>query len=343
MKDCAKELRKYHNDEVTLPKAEQDEMRKRRDANRTRMKRGLERDGKPLPKEHIVQGSYAMQTMVQHPNNDYDIDDGALFWKEELKGPRDGEMSPQAAKQMVANALKDKAFSEDPVVKPNCIRIVYQAGYHVDIPVYRQLKIQDDTVYELASTEWKESNPQGVTNWFKECVASRKFFTDGDDQLRRVVRYLKAFARSRESWNMPSGFILTVLADEKLVFDKVREDQMLRYTMRDIHLRLTHDLVVCHPVLTGETLTEDTEDADMRELRDRLEWALDKLNILDDPDCTRKKALKTWGEVFNTDFFDQFISDDDDGGGSKGSIGPFVGSGSTNPPAVEKGGRGSYA
>lgn len=342
MKDCAKELRKYHDEEVTLPKSEQTEMRKRRDANRDRLKRGLERDGKPKAKEHIVQGSYAMKTMVQHPDNDYDIDDGALFWKEELKGSRDGEMSPQAAKQMVANALKDGAFAQDPVVKTNCVRIVYKAGYHVDIPIYRQLKDQDDTVYELASTEWKRTNPEGVTEWFKGCVAARKFFTDGDDQLRRVVRYLKTFARSRPSWNMPSGFILTVLANEKLVFNNLREDEMLRYTMRDIHQRLTYNRAVYHPVLTGETLTKTTDDADMRELRDRLEWALEELKALDDEQtCTRNKALKTWGRVFNTDFFDQFL-DDNKNGGSKGA-GPFVIGASKNPNPVDKQGDGRYA
>ena len=38
--DCHSELAAYHDDEVTLSKEEQDEMRKRRDAARKRLRAG---------------------------------------------------------------------------------------------------------------------------------------------------------------------------------------------------------------------------------------------------------------------------------------------------------------
>ncbi len=77
MFDCSKDILAYHDDEVTLPHAERTNMRGRRDANRDRLKKGLKDKGKPAPREFARQGSYAMKTMVQHPDNDYDIDDGA--------------------------------------------------------------------------------------------------------------------------------------------------------------------------------------------------------------------------------------------------------------------------
>lgn len=341
MIDCSKELRKYHDNAVTLPKSDRDGMRQRRDSNRDRLHRGLEKNKKPPVREHVVQGSYAMKTMVQHPDNNYDIDDGALFWKEDLKGPKGGDMTPGDAKRMVADALNDGAFVQEPEIRTNCVRVVYKAGYHVDIPVYRQLKDEQGTVFELASTEWKRSNPRGVTEWFESRVAARKLVADGDDQLRRVVRYLKAFARSRASWNMPSGFILTVLADERLSLIDQREDELLRHMMREVHERLRFNLVVAHPVLHGENLTKTSDDADMRVLRDKLDWAVEELKALDDEkNCTRNKALRVWGTIFNTDYFDQFF--DDDGGGKKG-VGPFVIGGTPNPPPVDKRGEGRYA
>ena len=45
MIDCAKDVRAYHNQEVTLPKAEQDKMRDRRNANRMRLGNGLAKAG----------------------------------------------------------------------------------------------------------------------------------------------------------------------------------------------------------------------------------------------------------------------------------------------------------
>ena len=88
MFDCAKDVRAYHDQDVTLPKTEQDAMRDRRNSNRTRLRNGLAAAGKPAPHEFVKQGSYAMKTMVRDPDNDYDIDDGVYFRKEDLVGER---------------------------------------------------------------------------------------------------------------------------------------------------------------------------------------------------------------------------------------------------------------
>ena len=50
------------------------------------MRKGLEDAEKPAPIEFVKQGSYAMKTMVQDPDNDYDIDDGVYFEKDKLVG-----------------------------------------------------------------------------------------------------------------------------------------------------------------------------------------------------------------------------------------------------------------
>src|SRR5712692_270612 len=110
MIDCSEEMLSYHDDEVTLPQAVRTSMRDRRDANRTRTKSGLEDQDKPKPIEFCTQGSYAMKTMVQHPDNDYDIDDGIYFEKVELVGARGAEMSSLDARQMVRDAVDDGSF-----------------------------------------------------------------------------------------------------------------------------------------------------------------------------------------------------------------------------------------
>src|SRR5262245_31729418 len=133
MHDCAGDVLAYHDDEVTLGNDERNAMRNRRDSNRDRLKAGLETAGKPAPEEFAAQGSYAMRTMTQHPDKDYDIDDGVYFDKGQLIGPRGGEMTALEARQMVRDAVDDGSFKTSPVVKKNCVRVQYDAGYHVDL------------------------------------------------------------------------------------------------------------------------------------------------------------------------------------------------------------------
>src|SRR5260221_436474 len=128
MHNCSGDILTYHNDEVTLLEEERKEMRDRRNVNRDRLKSGLKKADKPSPQELKSQGSYAMRTMTQHPEKDYDIDDGIYFAKESLVGPRGGEMSALDARQMVRDAVDDDSFNTPPEVKKNCVRVHYDAG-----------------------------------------------------------------------------------------------------------------------------------------------------------------------------------------------------------------------
>ena len=106
MKDCNKEISKYHKDRVVLSSDQRKLLRSRRNANRDRLKRGLKAKDKPLPKEFVTQGSYAAKTTIQEPKNAYDIDDGAVFDIDDLKGPQGGDMTPGDAKKMVEEISK---------------------------------------------------------------------------------------------------------------------------------------------------------------------------------------------------------------------------------------------
>jgi len=304
MFDCSKELRAFHDDEILLPQSQRDILRGNRDASQERLKAGLEKDEKPKPVAFVKQGSYAMHTMVQHPDNDYDIDDGVVFNKEDLIGAQGADMAALDARKMVLAAVTSDVFKQPPELKTNCVRIYYNEGYHIDIPVYRQ-KDETDEGYELASSDWKKSNPEGVTKWFQDCLKKKKSGKEpeGEHQMRRMVCLLKAFSSHRTSWNMPSGFALTILVNECYSAYNLREDEAFYNLLTALHLRLGITYVVRHPVLS-ENLTETASDPDMKELRERIEWALAKLKITNDPKCDTPQALKAWGEVFNTKYFD---------------------------------------
>ncbi len=354
MKDCHSDMLAFHDERVTLSTAARNEMRTRRNSNRKRLEKGLERDEEPQPRMLKSQGSYAMWTMVQYKAKDYDIDDGVYFAKDELKGPKGGDRTPLAAKEMVKKAGHDDSFKKPPDVRANCVRVYYDAGYHVDVPVYRIVEEEGAPAatesYELASSEWKSSDPAEVTNWFSKENQSQSPNKENGGQLRRITRLLKTFARSRDSWNtrIATGFMITKLVVEKYQVNDAREDTSLYDTMRSIRDRLKTNLEVDHPVVSGEKLTKGPDDARTRFLREKLSEAIDTLDVLFDPDCTTAESRKAWDKAFNTDFFRNRPTDGggSDGNGGKGtSAGILIkdGEDSAVRDAVDKRGGGTYA
>jgi hypothetical protein len=127
-----------------------------------------------------------------------------------------------------------------------------------------------------------------VTAWFETENDNKSPDTDNGRQLRRIVRQIKKYARSREGWKgqILSGFGITKLVTECFRGDASREDKALYDTMKVIRDRLKGNLVVQHPVTPGETITSGNDDARARFLRDRLSEALDTLAPLFAYGCT---------------------------------------------------------
>lgn len=307
MHDCHQDIVAFHDEEVVLSTTDRDKMRKRRDANRKRVVSGLEKADEPAAEGFKSQGSYSMWTMVQDANNDYDIDDGVYFTQENLAGPRGGDKPAVDARTMIRDAVDNGQFKRTPEVRKNCVRVYYEAGYHVDLPVYREVRDDDgQTHFELASADWIVSDPRSVTEWLRRADKERSpDYGDGVGQLRRVVRMLKAFSRSRESWKaaIASGFMITVLVVEKYAAFEGHEDRALYATMIAIRDRLKWNLKIEHPTVSGEYLTKGEDDSRTRFLREKLEWAIKQLGPLFDGKSTREEVLAAWDRVFATSFF----------------------------------------
>ena len=254
-----------------------------------------------------------MKTMIRDPDNDYDIDDGVYFRKEDRVGERGAEMTSLQARQMVRDAVDYGKFKLAPEVRSNCVRVLYEAGYHVDLPVYRRVVTStffgdEAQYYELAASGgWKRSDARDVSKWYE---GERAKSADGQ-QLLRVNRYLKKYARSRRSWRagILSGFGISVLVVECFRHHE-REDRALYDTMVAIRNRLNWDLEVAHPVTPGDYITSGADDARARSFRDKLTDAIGALQPLFDSDCTRERALKCWDKVFFTTFFSERFEDE---------------------------------
>lgn len=321
--DCHSEMTNFHRDNVTLSNKQQGEMRTRRDAGRTRLENGLNEAKKPQPKEVRSQGSYQMRTMVQ--DDDYDIDDGAYFASDDLKDDAGVALTPKAARQRVCDALVwDGRLKQEATVKRNCVRQVYAAGYHIDIPVYRIVTTRDkndDPVehYELASgDEWTRSDARAVTRWFNGLVGELNAGDSDGSQMRRVTKLSKKFAR-RVDWKnkTTSGISITKLVVDHFQFSADRDDKALRETWKAIDKKLQKSVEIDHPVLANKLAQAGDEAVTF--FRDCLSGALKTLEVLDKSDCSRKQAREAWDEVFDTDFFTKQPDNNGDSSDGKGS------------------------
>jgi len=315
MYNSAKEILGYHDDKVDLPPSERNEMRARRDSNRTRVKQGLDKNGNPKPLEFKTQGSYEMRTMTQHPDKNYDIDDGIYFDQKALKKSDGSDMSVLEARQMVRGAVDDGSFNTKPKVLKNCVRVYYETGYHVDLPVYRRVTVMDswgneEIYYELTSTDWKRSDARDVTKWFKGENERQSPDATNGRQLCRMCRLIKKFANSRASWKgqIGSGFMITKLVTEIYSADIGREDNALYNTMKAMRDRLETNSVVEHPVTPDSTITDDSgADPKAKFLKEKLSDAISWLDVLFKEGCTSEEAMKAWDKVFSTTYFTETL------------------------------------
>ena len=308
--DCNSKMNGFHSAEVTLSKSEQDVMRDRRNAGRTRLRSGLDNENYPHPEEIVSQGSYQMRTMVLDADCDYDIDDGAYFSQEDMLDEANNPLMPRAARERVCKALKrDTRLGHEAEVKRNCVRQMYPDGYHIDVPVYRMVTTTNDADkevehYELASgDEWIKSDARTVTRWYNDMVGELNTGESDGSQMRRVTKLTKKLARSRGDWKpkTTSGICISKLVTDHFVHVDHRDDQALRETWDSIQEALNVSTEIKHPV--QDTNLADSEDAEVKFFCECLRDALEKLDILDKQDCDLKQALSAWDDVFNTTYF----------------------------------------
>jgi hypothetical protein len=307
MKNCSADIEKYHENEVRLPGSVRTDMRGNRDANRDRLKRGLTANNQYQPNDFVIQGSYAMKTTVQHPENDYDIDDGAAFESGKLIKENGMEMTPLEARQMVCDALiEGKGLKKNPTVLKNCVRVEYAGGHHVDIPVYRWTLDANGNLekVEIASgSEWRESNPKEITSWFVGAEKSTKIADEEEPQLRRLVRMMKMYSRVNLGDESLSGLILTVVAAEVHSGHNSREDEAFRNLLSGVKAWFERNSEVCNPADSFEILTKDSDAEKVEKLTAQIGETLSTLGVLDKPSCSMVEARDAWDTVFKTDYF----------------------------------------
>lgn len=261
---------------------------------RNRLRTGIPRvlkskgytDDAPEPR-FFTQGSWAYKTLnapAQDPQQ-ADVDDGCYlpmsFVSQTTRPSVAAAVFFAAAEEALSSLVKERQWKLI-TDKPTCIRIEIAPYAHIDIPLYAipddefttlaKAAVQDYGYLDLAEAvrradrdawtalphnsvllahrecNWMESDPRPVKDWFLAEVAAR------GEQLRRVVRYLKAL----RDWKWPSGgpsSILLMAAAAPLFEKRDRRDDL---ALLDVVAALPAKLRggVNNPVDETESLTE---------------------------------------------------------------------------------------
>lgn len=318
MFDVHLDLNAFYREHVRLDAETLRQLQEAREACLNRLKEGLQRLGEKRHQEFQSflrarnQGSYAMHTLVQHKKREFDIDVAVIF--EESALPR---QSALRARQRVADALRATLanFSTKPLARANAVTVWYSRGFHVDLAVYREVSgFWGGIRLEHAGSKWRERDPESVNRWFADTVKelsprTAEGATVKHSQLRRVVQWVKSFCRSRVSWNMPGGMILSKLVSEVYKPDPARDDVALYETLVALQGRLRRSLEVRSPI-ENLVLTRRPDFAgQVRTLLAKLDFVLPKLEILKSPVCLKHQALAAWGHVFDHPFWRRKVNE----------------------------------
>ncbi|OQA85958.1 MAG: hypothetical protein BWY31_01577 [Lentisphaerae bacterium ADurb.Bin242] len=310
MFNYSKQIEAFRDQKVRLEKDLMDKLYGHRQANRDRIIARLPNIISGLTvsnNDFCPQGSVAVKTIIQtrFTDEEYDIDDGLILSEKNISG-----FSAAKIKDKVREALDDMRFKTPPEVHHNCVRVFYadedKEKHHVDFPVYRKRKDQDDNeIQELAGASgWVESDPTRVNAWFLGEVEDRNAKSDGfGTQFRHLVQLLKRFCRSREDWDMPNGMKLTMLVAELQPMGYDRIDEAFFYLLKALRSRLSHNKRIfnlAHP--DQPELTKTANDSNVQSLYEELEEAIAKCQILFSTTDT-DDAREAWDFVFMSDGF----------------------------------------
>lgn len=294
MSDCKKEFEKFLST-IDLSPTQKSYLMKAREAIREKIRNYFKNDLKfKIPKFH-QQGSFAMKTVINPIEPDeYDVDDG--IYLQNLNEEMTDWNSPEEVHEWIYKAVENHT-TQKPKNKRTCIRVFYKKDgkneYHVDLPIYG---IYDEKMYLACiggdSSEWKESDPKALTDWFRDKIKNNS------EQLRTTVKLIKAW-RDYQKIDFPS-IAITVLVGEHYSADENIENA-LKQTLENIITELENNKKVDRPIFPNDDLLSELSETEIDTV---IEKFVDFKNLVEnaisltDKDTSIKKLKKCFGDRF---------------------------------------------
>ena len=275
MADCHKLFLEFDSELNILP-SKKSKMIASKNNLRDRIREDFKESHPGYSPQFFIQGSYKTGTSIRNKEDHCDLDDGIYF----SSNPDD--ISGRTLQEWVLQAING-ITDATPIHKRKCIRVNYQAGYNIDLPVmvfdkekteHPQLAVKD--------SDFKEDDPKEFITYYKDHKT---------DQMTRMVKYLKSWCdHKRES--MPSGLSMTVLTLNHYL-PNGRDDVALKFLLIEIESALKSEFKCIMPTAPGDDLFADFSDTKRENFLNNLkDFIADAKAAIDE--SNQLKASKLW-------------------------------------------------
>lgn len=290
----------------------------------------------PQPR-FFTQGSWAYKTLngpAQRPQQ-ADVDDGCYLPMSFVSKESRPEVAAEVFFRVAEAALTPLVEARDWKLssKLTCLRVEIGPLAHIDVPLYAIPDAEFQTLAKAAALRgfaldginalrealswkdlpttkvllahredgWMDSDPRPVKEWFVDQVEKK------GEQLRRVVRYLKAFRDWAWPTGGPSSILLMAAATPLFLKHDRRDDEALLYVAKQLAERLRQGVV--NPINPAESLTDrlrgSSDEVDkVEEAAARYEWLAGQLQASMDA-SNADQACEWMRRVFGPRFPDE--------------------------------------
>lgn len=306
MADVQKQFEEFH-EKIRMDFDMASELREKREAVLKRIRKYLKDNDLPSFRE-LGQGSYTMKTGTKPiADLEFDIDIGLRFDFHE------SEHTAEEVRGWVYEAVKEHTKRIEK--KKPCIRVSYEAGYHIDVTCYAVWDEAGKDQYRLArkDTGWTVADPPALLAYVNDFRESNFADTEDNgtktDQFRRNVRALRRWNDVRapyESKSKPVGLAFVLLAVQRPLtrvtfLDGRPDDRQSLATFARSVANTVGRVVAKKPTPIYDDLLHRLSDEEMDEFKKamgKLADALDFAGVTADP----VKACQKLREVFGDDF-----------------------------------------
>ncbi|ROZ52976.1 nucleotidyltransferase [Rhodococcus sp. WS1] len=254
----------------------------------------------PMYKEHIRQGSWAHETII-NPVGPYDQFDADFLLH--LEENDDWSEDPGAYLRELRAAFKRHTTYAPKVKKKNrCVRIDYANECHVDVVPHLTLANGREVIVNYADATFEDTNPAGFTEWMKE----RDDLTGGN--LRKVLRLLKYLRDYKNTFDCKSVILTTLVGGRIQPYDLAARYSDIPSTfvaiLNDLDTYL--DLYPTMPLLDDPSCpgtsfnhrwTEEKYTNFKSQIKRYAEWAREAHSEEDE-----ELSIKAWQKLFGPEF-----------------------------------------
>ncbi len=231
------------------------------------------------------QGPFAVKTTVNPVTGMHHIEDGVYLQNLDKRNMA-AWPSADEVHRWITDAVQGGAT---PYQGGNStvVQLCSACQYRIDLHCYADLHGRYFRAIK-GGVNWSGIHPLAITGWFRSYVNQR------GNQLRRIVRYLTAWADYQSSYRgqMPDELFLMVLATYSFQRD-CRDDKALAMTLKVICDYIRSIVYVLNPVDIREELSARLTEAQKTRFKEAVQEAADMANdavIISDA----HKALELW-------------------------------------------------